>query len=153
MAIELSTGYKRKHHDLDVVVMDEKNVARWEQYGTDNVTPGQYWADMKFNPKFLGDTSAEVEFEHKGRTYAVEMVSPIIIMAQKLSDAFGRNPRGKDVDDARAVIKAWETRWKGNARGIRLVHKAIEALPEAKQDDTEQRIVDLVPKVSPRKKR
>src|SRR5258708_8453972 len=61
MAVELVTGYERQHHDLDLVIMDPANTDYWEVYGTDNVTPERYWADMEFDPEFLGKYARVVQ--------------------------------------------------------------------------------------------
>lgn len=150
MAVELATGFKREHHDLDVVVMDERNFSEWEILGTDNVTPGQYWADMRFNARFLERTAGAASFRVGGRNYNVEVVHPTIIMTQKLSNAFGRNPRSKDIDDAAFVIRWWERGQEGNANWIKIVQASLDALPENQQAITENRINSYVPIVAPR---
>lgn len=149
MAIELTTGYQRQHHDLDVVVMDPNNLWHWELLGTDNVTPGQYWADMKFDCRELESTALPVVFQHGSSRYRVEVVHPTIIMTQKMSDAFGRQPRQKDVDDAVSVAQWWEGPQKGNAPWINIVEGALSALPHEQIPTTKSRIFHVVKQLFP----
>lgn len=151
LAVELLTGARREHKDLDVVVMDPKNEARWEILGTDNVTPQKYWADMFFDPKFLEKTAVEVDFEYQDRTYKVLTVHPMVIMTQKLSNAFGRNPREKDLEDAFEILVDWEGKKKGKATWINYVKEALHALPHNQKVVTEGRINHLVPHLFPLK--
>lgn len=143
LAVELTTGYKRHHHDLDIVVMDPNNLWRWEFLGTDNVTPGQYWADMKFDPKILALTALTIPFQESGRAYKVEAVHPTIIMTQKLSNAFGRKPRDKDILDAISIAKWWEGPQKGKATWINIVNHSLLALPAEQTKTTETRITQV----------
>ena len=159
MAVEIVTGYEREHHDLDVVVMDSRNYWRWELLGTDNVTPGQYWADMRFDENYLDETSIKVKFDYRGQIHEVEMVHPVLIMTQKLSNAFDRPPREKDVADAVAVLKLWESHEGKSAAAINIVHETINALPNFSPGDdvdlrklTEGRIERIVPQVAPIRK-
>ena len=152
LAVEVATGIERSHHDLDVVVMDPRNIWRWEILGTDNVTPGQYWAKMNFDPEYLEKTACKTSFAIGTTEYIVEIVHPSIIMAQKLSNAFGRNPREKDVIDAKTVVKWWKKYFSDRSTWINIVDKAVGALPRDQQELTTRRIVDFVPKVVPRKK-
>ena len=151
MAVELATGLEREHHDLDIVVMDEKYTGKWEFLGTDNVTPGQYWAYMIFDPQLLEETSIKLAFttdDNKVQGVEVEIVHPTIIMTQKLSNAFGRDPREKDLSDAVGVIKWWEQDQKGNATWIKIVQASLNALPNDQRLLTQSRIENLVPKVT-----
>jgi hypothetical protein len=150
MAVEVATGVERQHHDVDIVVMDPKNLGEWEILGTDNVTPGQYWADMKFDRRYLEKTACKASFVIGKRKYYIEIVHPSIIMAQKMSNAFGRNPREKDTLDAAMVIKWWKKYHSDQAPWINIVNRAVSALPENQQGLTTKRIVEFVPKVVPR---
>ena len=149
MAVELTTGYQRQHHDLDIVVMDPNNLWRWELLGTDNVTPGQYWADMNFDPKALESTALPVVFDYRSSRYRVEVVHPTIIMTQKLSNAFGRKPREKDIQDAVSVAQWWEGPQRGKATWIKIVKGSLLALPNHQAGTTDARVVSVVEKLFP----
>ena len=144
MVVDIATGEERPHHDLDVVVMDPKNRHEWELLGTDNVTPGQYWANMRFNPLYLEKTLTTLKFSLEDRTFRVLTVHPALIMAQKLSNAFGRDPREKDISDAISVATWWKKQQRGNATWINIVNKTIEALPEDQREITESRIIYVI---------
>ena len=103
LAVELLTNFKRPHHDVDLVIMNPDDGERWEIWGTDNVTPGQYWADMEFKPDFLSGTRLVTTTRPDPKSLYVGCVNPAIMLVQKLSDCFGRRPRPKDEDDARAL--------------------------------------------------
>lgn len=150
LAVELTTGYQREHHDLDLVVMDPNHLWQWELLGTDNVTPGQYWADMKFNYQALAASACAVKFRFEQKPYQVEIVHPAIIMTQKLSDAFKREPRQKDIQDAASIAQWWEGPQGGNATWIKHVLTAHAALPNQLQRDvTEARITKVATKLFP----
>lgn len=149
MAVDLVTNTKREHHDLDIVVMNPGSLDRWEILGTDNVTPGQYWADMKFDPHYLENTVYRTSLTFNGKRYPVETVHPSIIIAQKLSNAFDRNPREKDVSDVVTVIKWWERCHPHQSSWINIVDEAVKALPENQQQITTKRIVEIVPDIFP----
>ncbi|KKU10698.1 MAG: hypothetical protein UX13_C0005G0011 [Candidatus Woesebacteria bacterium GW2011_GWB1_45_5] len=153
MAVEIATGIERLHHDLDVVVMNPKNIYKWEILGTDNVTPGQYWADMNFDRKYLEKTACKTSFAVGSRKYKVEIVHPVIIMAQKLSNAFGRPPRQKDVDDAAVTLKWWAKFYGDVSTWINVAKNAVEALPQTQREITNKRINTVVPKVVPLKRK
>ena len=93
-----NTNYSNsaKHHpvgNIDFVIMDPDDVNRWDMIGTDNVTPGRYWAEMKFDADFLEDTARLQRTRDTGQSPEIEVVHPAIILVQKSSDAFGRPPR------------------------------------------------------------
>lgn len=139
-AVELVTGYKRPHHDLDLVIMDPNNKNHWDLIGTDNVTPGQYWADMKFDPEFLELTARKARTRKREKSPTVEVVHPGIIMVQKASDAFGRPPRQKDADDVTAIVRHWRER-EGYTRDWNpIVQQSLDALPRNQFDRTLERL-------------
>ena len=51
-------------------------------------------------PNLLSLLASQVEFRHRARTYSVETVDPAIILIQKLSNAWDREPRQKDIEDS-----------------------------------------------------
>lgn len=151
MAVELATGYRRKHHDLDIVVMDPNNLSQWEILGTDNVTPRRYWADMNFDYTALANSAYSIDFNYIKSPYKVEIVHPAIIMTQKLSNAFSRKPRDKDVADAVSIARWWEGSQGGNATWINHVVTAHAALPNQREmDRTEGRIAVVATELFPR---
>ena len=140
LAVELITGFRRDHHDLDLVIMDPSQVGRWRLMGTDNVTPGKYWADMEFDAEELERTAVSVSTRQRGRGFTVETVHPAIIMVQKSSDAFGRPPRQKDKDDVEAIATYWHKK-EGYTFGWNdIVRRAIDALPPHQVDKTVERL-------------
>lgn len=141
MAVELTTGYEREHHDLDLVIMNPRQISQWEIHGTDNVTPERYWANMRFNPQFLQDTARYVP-TRQGTTSSltVAVVHPGIIMVQKSSNAFGRPPRQKDYDDVEAIVQHWKKREAYTRAWNPIVSQAIDSLPEKQIDTTVARI-------------
>lgn len=85
LAVELLTGFERHHKDIDLVIMGS-NAHEWEIWGTDNVTPGQYWADMRFEPEFMADTREVTTTRRNPNAPFVGCVHPAIMVVQKLSD-------------------------------------------------------------------
>jgi hypothetical protein len=144
LAVEMITGFERDHHDLDLVIMDPENTKYWELMGTDNVTPGQYWADMKFDPKFLGDNARSVRIRHNKNSSLVEVVHPAILMVQKSSDAFGRPPRKKDKADVDAIIAHWKSEENYTKEWNPLVRYSLDALPPHQVEKTLRRIRQAV---------
>ena len=139
MAVELVTGFEREHHDLDLVIMDPANVDYWEIYGTDNITPQRYWADMRFDPAFLQDTVRTTQTRRNHGTVA-EVVHPAILMVQKSSNAFGRPPRGKDNADVVAIVRHWKDREKYIRTWNPIARAALDALPPNQIDTTLKRL-------------
>jgi len=143
LAVELITGFEREHHDLDLVIMDPDNEDYWEIYGTDNVTPGQYWADMRFDPQYL-DQTARMAFTRINKGMPVETVHPGILMVQKSSDAFYRPPRQKDTSDVEALIEYWKDKDPNPMRWHPVIQTAINALPQRQQKVTYGRLRSMV---------
>lgn len=141
LAVELTTGFVRPHHDIDLVIMDPANKGHyWEMYGTDNVTPGQYWADMQFDPEFLEDNARSIATRNGRRAPVVEVVHPGVILTQKSSDAWGRAPRERDEADVSAIVGHWIEK-EGHARGWNpIIRRSIDALPERQQKKTLTRL-------------
>jgi hypothetical protein len=144
LAVEMLTGFEREHHDIDLVIMDPDDQERWDLLGTDNVTPGEYWADMRFDPDYLEANARVVETRRKGP--AVEVVHPAIIMVQKSSDAFGRSPRPKDVDDVVALVTHWINREGYTRKWNPIVQHSLNALPQDQLEKTLRRIRRILPK-------
>lgn len=139
MAVELVTGYEREHHDLDLVIMDPANTDYWEIYGTDNVTPQGYWADMKFDPVFLQDTVRRTKTRPRLGQIA-EVVHPAILLVQKSSNAFGRAPRPKDNADVVAVVKHWREQEGYTKQWNPIIRTSLDALPSNQVATTLKRI-------------
>lgn len=138
LAVELVTGFEREHHDLDLVIMDPNNT-EWEMFGTDNVTPGQYWAGMRFNPQYLEETARKVSTRINGGL-VVEVVHPAILIVQKSSDAFDRVPRKKDTEDVKALIGYWEKGEPNPKQWPPIIAEALRALPSAQLPITRERL-------------
>lgn len=143
LAVELTTGFERDHHDVDFVIMDPSHVNYWEIWGTDNVTPGQYWAHMKLDPDFLSMFSSLIEFRYRGRVYQVETVDPAIILIQKLSNTWGRNPRQKDLADARALVSYWAEKENRDEQWTKVQEEALDALPSVELRQTLERLREM----------
>jgi hypothetical protein len=86
------------------------------------------------------------------KEYEVEIVHPAIIAVQKLSRAFGREPREKDFDDAKNTFKWWAKYYGDRATWINVANRAVKALPNKEQAQTIERVNDIVPKTIPRKR-
>ncbi len=142
MAVELVTGFERSHKDLDLVIMDGEEKQKWDIFGTDNVTPRKYWADMSFDPNFLRRTAVKVQTRPKGGK-EVLVVHPAILMVQKLSNAFGRDPRSKDLEDVGALVKYWE-KVSNPIDWVPILRTALEALPEVSRSQTMDRLQSMV---------
>lgn len=137
MAVELITGFEREHHDLDLVLMDDRSQAELDVFQTDNVTPHTYWAKMRFDPWFLEETAWMAKTIPTRMN--VEVVHPGILIVQKLSNAFGRIPRKKDHDDVDALIEFWAKqndpeKWKP------IINHALGALPDEEAVKTFERL-------------
>lgn len=139
VAVEIITGTKRHHHDTDLVLFDLKD-GWWLKYLTDNVTPRKYWADMKFDPKFLEQTAWIARFNANGSEHTVATVHPAIILVQKLSNAWGREPRDRDYFDVDSLIKFWQESEGGDPSWYPIIEKAVAALPRSEQSRTRKRL-------------
>lgn len=140
LAVEMITGFERSHHDIDLVIMDPEDGNRWSLLGTDNVTPGRYWADMKFEPIYLEETARATRTRKEGKAPVVEVVHPAIIMVQKSSNAFGRPPRTKDNEDVSAIVRHWKEKEGYTKTWNPIVRQSLDALPRSQIDTTLGRI-------------
>ncbi|MFH0936753.1 MAG: hypothetical protein V1808_00460 [Candidatus Daviesbacteria bacterium] len=145
LAVEVITGFSRFHHDLDLVILDHNN-GWWLKYIVDKVTADRYWADMKFDSAFLEQTAWTAQFQANGRMCKVSTVHPAIILVQKLSDAWGRPPRKRDIIDVKELIKFWRESQNSDPNWDCLIETAIAALPEKEQPKTKERISAYIPK-------
>lgn len=139
-AVEMITGFKREHHDLDFVIMDAEQTDHWSLMGTDNVTPGEYWAGMHFDPDFLEGTARSVRTRKLSQSPSVEVVHPAIIMVQKSSDAFGRPPRPKDTADVTALIHYWKETEQDPHEWDPIISISLDALPPGEMHVTLKRM-------------
>lgn len=140
LAVELVTGFERFHHDIDFVIMDPSDVNRWDMIGTDNVTPGKYWADMKFDANYLEETARLQRIRNRRHAPEVEVVHPAIILVQKSSDAFGRPPRKRDVEDVDAIVRHWKEIEGFTREWNPIVEESINALPKNQHQKTLNRL-------------
>ena len=143
LAVEVVTGATRYHHDTDLVLFDVES-GWWTKYVTDNVTPEKYWAQMKFDPEYLEETAWEAKIQAAGVEKSVLTVHPAIILVQKLSDAWGRPPRLKDIQDVDKLIRYWREVEKGDPSWIVIIDAAIAALPKAEQTRTTERLASAL---------
>ena len=139
LAVEVITGVSRYHHDIDLVLFDRRN-GWWTRYITDNVTPDRYWAEMKFDPAYLEETAWEAQFQAGGAERTVSTVHPAIILVQKLSNAWGRPPRERDIKDVGELIKFWQGAQDGDPSWRAVMETAIAALPQTEQAKTRERL-------------
>ena len=129
--------------NLDLVIMDPRNFSEWEIYGTDNVTPKCYWANMEFDANYLSATARQV-MTRVASGFTVEVVHPGILLVQKASDAFDRAPRQKDYDDARALIDHWSERDSDSKSWFPIIDKSLDALPVDQYSVTIGRITEMI---------
>lgn len=139
LAVEVITGVSRFHHDTDLVILDQTN-NWWVKYATDNVVAQKYWAGMKFEPEYLQSTAWEAHFRSGDQEYVVATVHPAIILAQKLSNAWGRPPRERDLADVETLASFWFTHENGNLTWSTHIGNAIRALPETERQGTYDRV-------------
>lgn len=129
LAVEAITGYSRLHHDTDLVICDPTD-DWWKKLLTDNVTPDKYWADMSFPEGYLEDTAWPATIRVNGRYLTVLTVHPAILLVQKSSNAWGRQPREKDYKDVAALVAFWKKHGE-DPSWFAVSQKALEALPTA----------------------
>lgn len=139
LAVEVITGATRYHHDIDLVLFDRRN-AWWTRYVTDNVTPDRYWAEMKFDPAYLEETAWTAQFQAVGAERTVSTVHPAIILVQKLSNAWGRPPRERDITDVGQLVRYWQDAQNGDPSWQTVTETAIAALPQTEQTRTRERL-------------
>lgn len=139
LAVEVVTGATRYHHDIDLVLFDYRN-NWWTRYVTDNVTPDRYWAQMKFDPAYLEETAWTAQFQAGGAERTVSTVHPAIILVQKLSNAWGRPPRERDIADVRQLMRYWQDAQNGDSSWQTVTEAAIAALPQTEQARTRERL-------------
>lgn len=145
IAVELITRFIRPHHDLDLVIMDPTNENYWEIYGTDNVTPQTYWADMKFDPSYLQQTARIAKTRPERRNSPIaEVVHPAVLLVQKSSDAFGRSPRERDRQDVRAIVRHWRGKERFTREWNPIIRYALDALPTDQLDRTLVRVREIL---------
>lgn len=147
LAVEAITGFRRMHHDTDLVICDTSS-GWFVKLLTDNVTHEKYWADMSFKEGYLEETAWEARFTTGGgQEYTILTVHPAILIVQKLSNAWGRPPREKDLMDVEALIDYWK---KNGSDGswLQVMEDAIRALPnERERERTRQRVKKLLRQV------
>lgn len=151
LAVEVITGAKRYHHDIDLVLFDYRN-AWWKKYVTDNVTPDRYWAEMKFDPAYLEKKAWTAHFQARGAKRVVSTVHPAIILVQKLSNAWGRPPRERDIVDVTQLVKFWQGVHDGDPSWDSIIQEAVAALPQAEQVRTRERLDRHITRKPPVKK-
>jgi len=139
LAVEVITGFKRPHHDIDLVIQDKRGLW-WMKYGTDNVTAEQYWAEMIFDPGYLEKTAWTTECGVNGKRKQVLSVHPAIILVQKLSNAWGRPPRERDVKDVEALMSFWQETLNADPSWEPVMEKAITTLPKGERERTRARL-------------
>lgn len=146
LAVELITGFQRAHHDIDLVIMDSARSRRWTLIGTDNVTPGQYWADMTFEPEYLTRISRNVRTRRNKPSPNVHVVHPAVILVQKSSNAFGRSPRERDEQDVTALVDHWKYREVYTRDWNPIVRQSLDALPPRELQRTLSRVRTAIEK-------
>ncbi len=146
LAVDLITGVRRLHQDIDLVIFDVKN-GWWARYLTDNVTPQRYWANMKFDPDYLEETAWTTQFNVRRKLFTVSAVHPAIILVQKLSNAWSlfRAPREKDIKDALQLLNFWREDQDRDPSWDSVIRTAIAALPEWEQSTTIDRLAKFYP--------
>lgn len=139
VAIELITGYRREHYDLDIVTLQKMGGTM--QLGVDVVTPEKYWVGMQFDPSFLEKTAYSVQFKDDDQiAHHVFSVHPAILLVQKLSDHYDEPPRIKDIEDAAHLFEYWRDSLSGDASWNFIIQHALNALPEKQRRDTSYRL-------------
>ncbi|MCF7872118.1 hypothetical protein K9L97_03725 [Candidatus Woesearchaeota archaeon] len=106
-AIEMLTGKKREHHDLDVI-----NLSRYKfQFRLDEQTAKNYFQTLSMSNKNLAKFVKEINWdseknysELKGGSLDVYITSPEFLFASKIL-GFGRTPREKDLEDLQSLAK------------------------------------------------
>ena len=101
LAVELMTGYRRRHKDLDLVLMHPDVNDYPDVFSkTDNTSPNQFWGGLRLDNRFLTATAMRSDDRTLDSVYCAH---PAITLVQKTSDAWGRAPREHDYQDSLAV--------------------------------------------------
>ena len=106
---------------------------------------------MKFDPEYLEKTAWVAQFNAYGKERTVLTVHPAIILVQKLSNAWGRPPREKDIKDVKELIRFWQENQDIDSGWEDIIVEAIKVLPQEEQARTRDRLLQYIyPNVLPR---
>ena len=141
LSVELVTGYERRHKDVDLVLMHPDVNNHQEFLNTDNVEPRNFWAGMYLDPAFLTGTALKASVPKVGRKTEVYCAHPGITIVQKVSDAWGREPREHDIYDATALgywmLSQPEIR---QVRDVSIANVALNSMDYVKSSRTADRL-------------
>jgi hypothetical protein len=142
VAVELLTGVKRNHDDLDLVTLKRPSIRRrlLKPRDIDTVTPEKYFAGMNLEREFLESTAQEVNIGNGENTLSFFTVHPAIIMVQKATtypyggQQFPRVP--KDLLEVRTILEYWLKRAPDPDSWNPVISIALSSLPIERQDET-----------------
>ena len=125
--------------------MDELSPVGWEIYGTDNVTPEKYWANINLATDYLETTAKMAILNHEDpMSKRVEVVHPAILIVQKSSDAWGRAPREKDEQDVNRLVRYFQEIELQQGSWYPILSEAISSLPSSERAKTCSRLPGIL---------
>lgn len=105
LAISFYTRTKRRHRDIDLVMVNG-SISEERHFAKIDVTSGSSFCNgMSFDDRYLKDTAKIVVVG----TYRVWIVHPAILLVQKLSNRGKIPPRKKDIRDASLLSRVFLT--------------------------------------------
>lgn len=103
-AVELLTGRKRSHHDIDTLVMCKTPM----HMDTDKVVPEEYFYVLSCESKFVRKNClTEVIWKYGVHVHLVRVTRPEFLFCSK----FVREPRPQDWADVQTLINSFATSW------------------------------------------
>lgn len=149
LSVDLITGYRRPHKDIDLVLMHPEVKGHNVFRTTDNVSCEEFWAGMNLGREFLTRTVFRAYAEETGEVLCAH---PAITMVQKTSDAWGRKPREHDIHDATALAY-WmlgqpEERQKRDMSIARIALDSLQANQRARTADRLNIMFDNYPAIA-----
>lgn len=147
IAIALYTQRKRRHRDVDLVVLSDQFDHHWHARKIDVRTSGRFWCQMHLPHSFLRATARKMPVNDRnsvGLATELWLVHPAIILVQKCADHKGLPPRAKDVIDANFLIEDYYLRNLHESEEWRSVIRfSISTLPTQERQTTRARIKAL----------
>ena len=146
-AVEIITGIKRIHKDLDLIAFDDSIIFSLLGEGIDVVAPEQTWVEMNIDEELLKRTKMMISLNFQGRE--IQVMHPVILLVQKCADWGAREPRDKDNADAEALIGWITAQDNSDKKGYdTILDIALKSLPSKQVDLTKLRIDKLLDEIA-----
>src|SRR3989338_2751735 len=105
LPVELITGRRRFHKDVDIVILQRHHRDVWSELKyIDSRTPENYWGHLDIQPEYFDETAWPTKLNIHGRAIVVMSVHPAILMVQKLTDHIHLVPRRIDLTDVANLV-------------------------------------------------